>query len=71
MRTIRTLVTIFICIASIILHITSIVLIYLITGIFCILYTIFKGYTPFTVIKKYWLYFPFCKIYSYSLSYTQ
>ena len=31
-------------------------------------YTIFKGYTPFTVITKYWLYFP-CTIHPCSLSF--
>ena len=32
---------------------------------------IFKGYTPFTVITKYWLYSPCCIIYPCSLSCTQ
>ena len=32
--------------------------------------TIFKGYTPFTVITKYWLYSPCCTMHPCSLSYT-
>ena len=34
-------------------------------------YITFKGYSPFTVITKYWLYFLCCTAHLYSLSHTQ
>ena len=40
-------------------------------GIFKISCTIFKGYTSFTVITKYWLCFLCCTVHPCSLSYTQ
>lgn len=46
-----------------------------VSSIFCvfivIFYTNFKGYTPITGIKEYWLYSLCCIIHPCSLSYTQ